>query len=130
MYEITVDGGFCATHRLRLADGTLEPVHGHDWTIRVCLVVETLDASGFVADFERVREALSKITNRFEQTDLNDHPWLEAKNPTAERVARVIFDLLSQNVGFGAKIGSVRVGEAAGCAARYSRSNTTLEGVS
>jgi len=119
MYEITVDGGFSATHRLSFADGTVEPLHGHDWKVAVRLSAEALDRDGMVVDFATVRARLEEITARLHHTYLNDHPWFEGVSPTAERVARAIFDRLSPEAGLGPKVRGVTVTEAPGCRARY-----------
>ena len=33
MFALSIRSTFCATHQLRLADGTFEPFHGHDWVV-------------------------------------------------------------------------------------------------
>ena len=122
MYEIKIEGGFSATHRLAYADGTLEPLHGHDWKISACLVAETLNADGMVADFTVVQARLEEITARLHHTHLNDHSWFDGLSPTAERVAGMIFDRLARDDAFGASVHSVEITEAPGCSARYVRS--------
>ena len=34
-FEITTTRHFSASHQLVLYDGTLEPLHGHNWQVRV-----------------------------------------------------------------------------------------------
>ena len=36
-FEITTTRWFSAAHQLRLYDGALEPVHGHNWKIKVII---------------------------------------------------------------------------------------------
>ncbi len=119
MYEITVEGRFCATHALRLANGTREPVHGHDWIVAVRLMREVLDESGFVADFDDVRGALDKLTHQLHHTHLNDHPWFCEINPSAENVAGRIFAGLVVSADWGVSLKSVSVDESPGCRATY-----------
>ena len=122
MYEVTIEGGFSATHRLTYADGSTEALHGHDWKVLVCLVGEGLDAEGMVADFTVVQARLDEITARLHHTHLNDHPWFDGLSPTAERVARTICDRMSHDDVFGRSMCSVEVTETPGCSARYVRS--------
>lgn len=122
MYEITIEGGFSATHRLTYADGTVEPLHGHDWKVIACLVAEKLDGTGMVADFTVVQARLAEITARLHHTHLNDHAWLDGSSPTAEHLAETIFDRLARDDGFGSSVHSVEITEAPGCSARYVRS--------
>ena len=44
MYEISVAGKFMAVHQLRLADGTLEVPHEHEWHVLVTFAGPTLDS--------------------------------------------------------------------------------------
>lgn len=121
MYEIAIEGGFSATHRLTFADGSTEALHGHDWKVSASLAAEELDEVGIVADFTVVRARLDELTSRLHHTHLNDHPWFSGVSPTAERVARTVFDRLSHDDGFGRCVRSVEVTEAPGCTARYVR---------
>ena len=34
-FEITTTRTFAAAHQLRLYDGSLEPLHGHNWRVQV-----------------------------------------------------------------------------------------------
>lgn len=121
MHEITVAGSFCAVHRTRLPDGSVEPVHGHDWRVTARLAADTLDANGLVADFVEVQARLGTITSEFQHRNLNEHDWLAGVNPTAEHVARVIFERLSADTVWGHLVRSVHVEEAPGCTAGYLR---------
>ena len=121
MHEITVAGSFCAVHRTRLPGGSVEPTHGHDWRVTARLASDTLDANGLVADFAQVQARLGTITSQLHHSDLNEHHWLAGVNPTAEHVARVIFERLSADAGWGRLVQSVHVEEAPGCAAGFLR---------
>ncbi len=58
MHEITVSRQFTAAHALRLADGTREPVHEHDWDVRVTVAADELDAI-----IARLQELKTKFAN-------------------------------------------------------------------
>lgn len=118
-YVVEVSGGFCATHRVCLADGSLESLHGHDWVVTVELRSEALDDCGMVADFLAVREGLDAVSEALNHRCLNDHEWLEGMSPTAERVARVILEHLGRGASWRDKIHAVHVVEAPGCRASF-----------
>ncbi|MCH7807882.1 MAG: 6-carboxytetrahydropterin synthase [Planctomycetes bacterium] len=117
MYMVTVEGSFCAVHRVRLGDGTLEPLHGHDWQVRACFAGRDLDDSGMVVDFEAARSALQSTLDKLAHVDLNEHEGFAGLNPTAEVVARYVFDRL-RDEGLTA-IRRVDVTEAPGCSATF-----------
>lgn len=121
MYEITLKGAFSATHQLKSADGFSEPLHGHDWKVSVCLAAEDLNEAGMVADFAILQAGLDAVTAQLHHRHLNEHQWLEGMSPTAERVARAIFDRLLGSGPWGGQLRSVEVTETPGCAARYVR---------
>jgi 6-pyruvoyltetrahydropterin/6-carboxytetrahydropterin synthase len=117
MYTIIVEGSFSATHQLALADGSIEPLHGHDWGVRAHFASPTLDRCGMVLDFEDARAGLRSVLERLRYVDLNQHEGFRGANPTAEAVARYIFDRLRE-AGL-TMLRRVEVTEAPGCVAVY-----------
>ena len=92
MFTITVETTFSATHQLKLHSGALEPRHGHDWIVRAYFTRADLDDHGMVLDFEEARETLNRVVGELHHTDLADHPGFAGLNPTAEVVAKHVFD--------------------------------------
>jgi 6-pyruvoyl-tetrahydropterin synthase len=68
-YQISVTRYFSAAHALRLYDGSLEPVHGHNWRVTVTVESPRLDAIGVVMDFHELERLVATL------------------NPSAENVA-------------------------------------------
>ncbi len=119
MYECRVQAGFSAAHQLRLADGALEPVHGHDWKVEVVFRGALLDRTGVLVDFIAAEKALHQVVAVLDHTSLNECPGRLGLNPTAEHVARWIFDKLRERMGAEAPPAAVYVTEAPGCVAAY-----------
>jgi len=117
MFTVTVEAGFSATHRVRFADGSVEPQHGHDWNVRAHFSRVDLSDTGMVVDFGKAQAALRKAVAQFQYADLTDHEALGGMNPTAEVVARVVFDRLADD-GFDS-LARIEVTEAPGCVAAY-----------
>lgn len=86
-YEISIRETFSASHQLRLYDGSLEPLHGHDWTVIVTVAADQLDEIGVVMDFHVLERKLKKILAPFESKHLNEIEPFTSLNPSAENVA-------------------------------------------
>jgi 6-pyruvoyltetrahydropterin/6-carboxytetrahydropterin synthase len=120
MYEVAYEATFCATHTLTRAGQPIEPLHGHDWRVEVVAAGESLDEIGVVLDFERLKEALRDVIARFHYRDLGSDPAFAGRSPSAEVVARVVFEEVRGRLGDEAgRLRRVRVWEAPGCSASY-----------
>jgi 6-pyruvoyltetrahydropterin/6-carboxytetrahydropterin synthase len=117
MFTVIVETGFSAIHSVVLPDGTLEPPHGHDWRVRAHFAAEALNEFGMVVDFEEAKKALSQVAAQLEQTNLNENPEIPGPCPTAEVVARHIFEQIRRQGLPSLK--KVEVTEAPGCVAAY-----------
>lgn len=118
-YELVIQSEFSAAHRLRLHDGSYEPLHGHNWLVEVHLTGPELDGAGMLADFTRIQPALAAITSELHDTCLNELPAFRATSPSTERVARHIHDRLAPQLPNSVSIQRVRVWETRQCAAAY-----------
>ena len=119
MFTVIVEEKFSATHRVRYQDGTVEEPHGHAWRVRAFFSRSHLDDVGMVIDFGEAQTALRSAVNELENTDLNAHPALHDANPTAEVVAKHLFDrILADGVS---TLRRVEVTEAPGCVAFFER---------
>ena len=117
MYSVSVEARFSAVHRVRLPDGTLEPPHRHEWIVRASFARAELDQLGMVVDFSAAQSGLRSVTARLDQKELNTCEGLTGQNPTAEVVARYIFQCLV-DAGFST-VSRVEVTEAPGCVAAF-----------
>ncbi len=117
MFTISIEAGFSAVHRVRFLDGMVEEPHGHDWRVWAFFTKSQLDDAGMVIDFGEAQAALRSAVGPFDGTDLNAHPALHGANPTAEVVAKHVFDRLSA-AGLSS-LCRVEVTEAAGCVAIF-----------
>ena len=86
-FEITTTRSFSAAHQLRLYDGSLEPLHGHNWKVRVIVGAPSLDSIGVVMDFHELERLVDAILAPLHNTLLNDTAAFASLNPSAENVA-------------------------------------------
>ena len=122
MFQISVQTQFCAAHALSIA-GAREPIHGHNWDVTAVIAGDRLDSDGLLCDFHTVHAVLDEIVQPFHNNNLNTTKPFDEVNPSAELVAKHIAvelqRLLGESLAPHAKVASVRVTEAAGCAATY-----------
>ena len=87
-FEITARREFAAAHQLRLYDGQLEPLHGHNWIVIVAVAADKLDAIGVVMDFHELDRLLDDILRPLHNRHLNEvEPFKSSLNPSTENVA-------------------------------------------
>jgi len=123
MYTIEVQHEFCAAHALTIA-GAVERIHGHNFRILATIESDEPDRDGLVCDFHTAHEVLVQVCEPFTNGSLNAAPPFDSINPTAEHLARHIADALAQRLDDSihpARVRSVRVTEAPGCASTYTR---------
>jgi len=116
MYEITVDDTFDAAHCLRDYSGSCRNLHGHTYRVSARFRLAGLDEYGMALDFRKAKEALRAVTDYLDHTYMNELPEFAAQNPTAENIARFIFDRLKTTQP---AIASVSVWETATSCATY-----------
>ena len=95
MYTLRVEGAFEAAHRVVNYPGKCDRLHGHNWVIEATFQGTQLDELGMLIDFKIAKKALAEILDEFDHYYLNDfHPFNEGVNPTAENLARIIYERL------------------------------------
>ncbi|NTV28567.1 MAG: 6-carboxytetrahydropterin synthase QueD [Candidatus Omnitrophica bacterium] len=91
MFELTVRSDFSSAHFLRDYEGKCRNLHGHTWQVAVTVAGNELNAIGVMADFVGLKQHLNSILVRLDHTCLNDQEFFKVNNPTAENLARFIF---------------------------------------
>ena len=128
MYEVRVEADFAAAHFLRDYHGKCEHLHGHNYKVYAHVRGADLDAGGMLLDFTALKAALRAVCKQLDHTNLNDNEYFE-QNPSAERIARYIYDgvvraLLAEGIDVslqsaGAQLFAVDVFETDTSRARY-----------
>jgi 6-pyruvoyltetrahydropterin/6-carboxytetrahydropterin synthase len=121
MFEVTVEEVFAAGHALRNYKGKCENVHGHNYRVQVALEGNELDATGLLVDFADVKRILHGIIDRLDHRFLNDMAPFDVLNPSAENIAKYIFEELHGGLGENspARVASVKLWETDTCSATY-----------
>jgi len=107
MFRVTKEIHFCYGHRLLNYDGKCRNLHGHNGKAVITVEAAELDALGMVVDFSRIKRVVAAwIDEALDHRMLlhRDDPALPELrrqnepvvifdvNPTAENIAKAIFD--------------------------------------
>jgi len=133
MFKVTREIDFCYGHRLLNYQGKCKYLHGHNG--RAVIVIENgeLDERGMVLDFSDIKKVVStwiddNLDHRMilHQDDpavpmlkkLDEPIYLIDTNPTAENIAKLIYDFTSDH---GFPVTEVHLWETPRCFATYRR---------
>jgi 6-pyruvoyltetrahydropterin/6-carboxytetrahydropterin synthase len=122
MYEVSVDETFAAAHNLRGYKGKCEDLHGHNYKVRVTLAGKEVDSVGLLYDFVHLKQTIQAVIRSLDHKYLNELPPFDVLNPSAENIARYIFDQTSRQLPpapNGAVVASITVWETDVTAATY-----------
>jgi 6-pyruvoyltetrahydropterin/6-carboxytetrahydropterin synthase len=119
MFAISVDTQFQASHRLVLADGSKEPVHSHNWSVTADVSSDRLNSMGLVMDFNQLRAMIDNIVAEFSGKRLDKNNYFQRHNPSAENVAKYIYEKLEPALPEGVRLHQIKVVEEAGCRAKF-----------
>ncbi|MDO8785429.1 MAG: 6-carboxytetrahydropterin synthase QueD [Syntrophales bacterium] len=98
MYEVTITRSFSAAHVLKDIGGKCEELHGHNFDVEVSLAAVDLNEEGLLIDFRILKEWTDEILDGLDHKHLNDLTYFKDKNPSAENLARFIYDRISDKV--------------------------------
>ncbi len=131
MYRVTRQIDFCYGHRLLDYDGKCRHLHGHNGRAIITFESKTLDLRGMVLDFGDIKKDVSAWIDAHMDhrmilckhdpvvavlQEMGEPLHLLDENPTAENIARAIFDYTS---GRGFPVVEVNLWETPNCYATY-----------
>lgn len=133
MYQVTREIHFCYGHRLLNYSGKCQNLHGHNGVAVITIESETLDELGMVIDFSDIKSVVSQwIDDNLDHRMIlmegdpllpvlrqqNEPVFVMRTNPTAENIARLIFDFVAEK---GFPVAKVTLWETTSCFATYSQ---------
>ena len=120
MFEIFVKHHFSAAHKLISYDGECSNLHGHNWLVKVYARTKKLNNIGISLDFKEFKKIAREEIDKFDHVYLNEDPAFIKVNPTAENIARVLYENLSDRINDeDLKIHTVEVWESENQGCRY-----------
>jgi 6-pyruvoyltetrahydropterin/6-carboxytetrahydropterin synthase len=112
MFTVFKDFTFAAAHAIRGHTRGCQNLHGHNYRVRVQVAAEQLDALGMVIDFADLKAILEQVVGRFDHAVINEHPPFDReRNPTAEELARYVWEEVGARLPAGRKARRVEVWE-------------------
>ena len=132
MFRVTREINFCYGHRLLDYEGKCRHLHGHNGRAIITIEADDLDERGMVLDFSDIKSVVSRwIDENLDHRMIlrRDDPmvtilqeqgepmYLLDENPTAENIARLIFDVTREQ---GFPVVETRLWETPNCFATYS----------
>ena len=133
MFQVSRQIEFCYGHRLLNYDGKCKYLHGHNGLAVISIESEELDQRGMVLDFSDIkREVNTWIDDNLDHrmilhhddpfvpilTEMGEPLHLIDTNPTAESIAKIIFD---HAVSKGFPVTQVSLWETPKCYATYKK---------
>jgi 6-pyruvoyltetrahydropterin/6-carboxytetrahydropterin synthase len=121
MFEITIEETFAAGHALRNYKGKCENVHGHNYRCQVTVNGEELDEIGLLVDFVELKKVVHGVIDRLDHQWLNEFPPFDVLNPSAENIAKYIYDEVTAGLKTqkGVRLDAVKLWETDTASATY-----------
>jgi 6-pyruvoyltetrahydropterin/6-carboxytetrahydropterin synthase len=131
MYRVSREIDFCYGHRLLNYEGKCRHLHGHNGRLVITVESPTLDERAMVLDFTDIKRVVSRwIDENLDHrmllrrddpavaplTKLGEPLFLMDVNPTAENIARLVFEYTAEQ---GFPVVEVNLWETPRCFATY-----------
>jgi 6-pyruvoyltetrahydropterin/6-carboxytetrahydropterin synthase len=126
MFELTIICDFEAAHRLPEYPGKCCRLHGHNWKVEVTITGKQLDKLGMLVDFKDLKQEVNRVINTLDHYYLNEVEPFQNINPTAENIAKYIYEEVSKSPALNntfrkIQVTLVKVWESPHSAAAYRR---------
>lgn len=123
MYELTVIVEFEAAHRIVDYPGKCNRLHGHNWSVEVTVKGKKLNELGMLIDFKELKKEVNKTIDKLDHVYLNELEAFVENNPTAEHIAKYIYEQLELSPLFvnNIKVKMIKVWESPKSAVTYSK---------
>ena len=118
-FEVGVCARFTATHHLVGDFGPASHPHAHDYRVEASVTGGALQPDGTLLDITVLQSALAAAIDRLNDSDLNTLSAFAAVNPTAEAVARHLFETIAPELSSTLTHLNVRVWESEEAFAAY-----------
>jgi 6-pyruvoyltetrahydropterin/6-carboxytetrahydropterin synthase len=120
MFEVTIIKSFSAAHLLNEIGGKCEELHGHNFKVEITAAAEELNTNGLLIDFRFLKKILGDILEDIDHKHLNSLTSFAGINPSAENIARYIFEKMEGKVkAAGVNMVRVKIWESENAAVTY-----------
>jgi 6-pyruvoyltetrahydropterin/6-carboxytetrahydropterin synthase len=119
MFTVSVETHFWASHQLVMPDGSKEPVHHHDWLVTADVSSDKLNNMAVVINFHKLKAMVDDILTPLDKKALNEIGYFQQNIPSAENVARYIYEKLRTKLPESVKLERIKVVEEPGYSAIF-----------
>jgi len=98
MYEVTIKKSFSAAHVLKQIGGKCEDLHGHNFLVEVTVAGDALNGEDLLIDFRDLKKWINEILDHLDHKYLNEIEAFKDINPSSERVAKFVYDRLTEKI--------------------------------
>ncbi|MEB3245407.1 MAG: 6-carboxytetrahydropterin synthase [Vampirovibrionales bacterium] len=98
MFEVMIEGHFCAARHLLNYQGPCAQIHGHNFKVQAYAQTRTLDAANVAIDFNVMQAALNKLLQHLDHQDLNALEAFKGVSPSTEFLCQWLFEALLPSV--------------------------------
>ena len=120
MYNLSIETTFSAAHYINGHEGQCGRLHGHNWKVLVEVCTDQLNDIGMAIDFHHLNELTRVVLKKFDHQYINDIPIFKEMNPTAENLARYIYEQIEVKLPEGIKMKQVSLWEGEKYRVQYS----------
>lgn len=100
IWRLQISDEFSAAHALRHYQGKCENMHGHNFTVEICVQGTRLEQdTEMLIDFKELKTILKNILRDLDHRILNDASPFDKINPTSENMAHYIFRAFAKKLG-------------------------------
>lgn len=110
-YSLGITQHFDAAHFLRKYAGKCAKLHGHTWQVELVLRGRRLNQQELLFDFNEAKDLLNKTLSFFDHHYINEIPPFDELSPTAENLAKFIFNQVKRDLPVQLDLVEVRVWE-------------------
>ena len=96
MFELCIGDKISSAHFLPGYEGRCKNIHGHTWKIEIFLRGKKLDDLGMIVDFAILKKQVKDFLEHIDHIHLNDLKYFQENSPTAENIAKYIYDNFSR----------------------------------
>jgi 6-pyruvoyltetrahydropterin/6-carboxytetrahydropterin synthase len=121
VFTVGIETQFKAWHSIPLPDGTKEPEHEHFWAVEIEVCGDAPADGGVIINFAQLKGRLTNVTSVLADSVLNETDYFKDKCPSAENVAKYIFDRVEPTLPANVRLKGIKVSEQVGCWAIYSK---------
>jgi len=120
MFRLSAEHTISSAHYLNDYKGPCAEVHGHNWKIVAIIAAEDLDEKGMVIDFSDFNRLLREVVSPFDHKLINDMEPFDKISPTAERLARFIYEKMEKLIPEDIVLEKIQVWETENFLVEYS----------